>query len=457
MALDLRNAPPKLAALLAISTFANPSAAQALSLDDPRVRSLRLSMGGQIQPIPRTQARWYLSDVDSAAALADNGDLRKAAQLMTAAMADGTLRGVLSTRTAGLVRLPKRFRGFKPAIDLLALRTGEDEDTRSYFDEMCPASELGLLAADGEALGVGVGELEVVEGREHPRLVRLDPEFLRYQWSENRWYFRSVAGMIPITPGDGRWVLHVPGGKIAPWRHGLWRALGRAYIRKAHAGLHKDNWEAKLANPARVAYAPSGATVEQADGWFRQVMAWGINTVFGLRPGYEVKLLESNGRGYESFSKTISEQNQEIVIAVAGQTVTTDGGAGFANADIHKSIRADLIKATADALAHTVNTQILPAWLVGLYGEEALDQGVTMSWDVTPPKDLAQEADALTKVAGAIKALTEALALHGEGLDVHELCERFAVPLADLTPEVAAAAENAQNVGDSPENPALLN
>ena len=84
---------------------------------------------------------------------------------------------------------------------------------------------------------------------------------------------------------------------MAPWQHGLWRAVGRAYIRKEHATLHKDNWEAKLANPARVAIAPQGGTPEQAQSWFQKVMAWGVNTVFSITPGYDVKLLESNGRG----------------------------------------------------------------------------------------------------------------------------------------------------------------
>jgi len=117
-----------------------------------------------------------------------------------------------------------------------------------------------------------------------------------------------------------------------------------------------------------------------------------------------------------------------------------------------------LIKATADALSHTINTQILPAWLFDTFGED-VEQGVTMSWDVTPPKDRAQEADAMAKVGGAIKSLTEALALHGVGLDVQEMAERFGVPMSELTPEVeakvAAAAETSQNDEESPE--AMLN
>jgi hypothetical protein len=422
-------------ALLGVSAY-QPAPRLATSLDSPQVETIREAIGGQLQPIPVTPTRWYLSDLEAAEIQADQGQIRSAAQLMRAAFRDGVLAGVMSTRTSGLVRLPKRFNG-NPEI-ILSLEQGSTIEARSVFDEMCPASELAMLVRDGETLGVGVAELVPVDGRDYPVLVRLDPEFLVYVWSENRWYFRSVAGMIPIVPGDGRWVLHTPGGRIAPWQSGLWRALGRAYIRKEHANLHKDNWEGKLANPARVAVAPQGATEEQAQSWFRSVLAWGVNTVFGMKPGYDVKLVESNGRGHESFEKTIADQNNEFVIAVCGQTVTTDGGTGFANADVHRSIRADLIKATADALAYTVNTQILPQYVVAHFGEDALANGATIEWDVAPPKDKTAEATSLTSAAGAIKALTEALAPSGRTVDVDALCTRFGVPL--VRAEQAAAA-----------------
>jgi hypothetical protein len=367
-----------------------------------------------------------MSDLEAAEYAADTGWLASAARLMRSARKDGVLAGVLSTRTGGLVRLPKRFRGREDII--AALEVGH-ELARSVFDEMFPATELALLAGDGELLGVGVGELVPVEGRDYPVFVRLDPEFLIYRWNENRWYFRSIAGLLPITPGDGRWVLHTPGGRNAPWQNGLWRAVGRAYIRKDHASMHKDNWEAKLANPARVAVAPQGASEQQKDSWFQKVMAWGVNTVFGMTPGYDVKLLESNGRGFDSFNKTIADQNAEMIIAVAGQTVTTDGGAGFANADIHKSIRADLIKATADALAYTINTQGLPPWVAERFGVESLSESVVVEWDVTPPKDRNNEAQALVSIAAAITGLTDALKTHGKTLDVDSLSTRFGVPL----------------------------
>lgn len=413
-----------IAALLGISAYA-ANASTLPSLGDPSVEEARERFGGNITPIPSTRTRWYLSDLEDATHSANAGHMTLPAQLMQAAMGDGIVRGALSTRTGGLVRLPKKFRGKAEYVDAL---TSGVEEARSVFDEMLPPSELEKLAADGEMIGVGVGEFQEVIGRNYPVFVRLNPEFLFYNWSENRWYFRSVIGLLPITPGDGRWVLYTPGGRQSPWQWGLWRAVGRAFIRKDHAGLHEDNWIAKLANPARIAFAPQGSGEDDRQSFFRRVMAWGINTVFSLTPGWDVKLLESNGRGHESFSDREKRSNEEIIIAICGQTVTTTGGTGFANADIHKSIRADLIKATADALAHCVNTQCLPHWLHERFGEKALFDGVAVEWDVTPPKDKASEASAHVAVANAIKGLDEALASRGVEVDAPVLLERFGIP-----------------------------
>lgn len=420
-----------------MSAFAAPNLDQVVSPDEETIRKVREAYGGQLALVPQSQTRWYLRDLEGAEHAADTGDLSQAARLMRSARKDGVYSGVLSTRTGGLVRLPKRFRGDD---EIVATLKRDATDTRGVFDEMFPATELALLAADGLELGVGVAELVEVVGREFPIMVRLDPEFLWYRWSENRWYYRSIAGMLPITPGDGRWILHMPGGRVAPWQHGLWRAVGRAYIRKEHALYHADNWEAKLANSARVAVSPQGASEAQKESWFRSVMAWGVNTVFGMTPGYDVKLLESNGRGYQAFKQTIEDQNNEFVIAVAGQTVTTEGGAGFQNSDVHKSIRADLIKETADGLAYTINTQGLPAYIIDRFGEDALTPGAIVEWDVTPPKDRNSEASALQVTAQAMEQLTKSLSTHGMKLDARALAIQFGIPVVEAEDDEAPDA-----------------
>lgn len=420
-----------LSALLGISAYEKTEGQSGIGvgLDDENVERMRARFGGQLVQLPTTQTRWYLRDLEQAMHQADGGTLSDAARLCRAIRRDGVLAGLLATRTSGLVRLPKRIRGDAEIVEALERRDGVT--ARSVFDEMFPSSELALIAADGISLGVGVGELRPVQNRDFPILIRIDPEFLVYRWTENKWYLNSVAGLIEITPGDGRWVLHVPGGRVAPWQHGLWPALGQSWIQKQHAMMHRANYGAKLANPARAAYAPAGATESQRHGFLANLIGWGVNTTFEMPPGWDVKLIESKGEGHQVFKDEIATCDNEIIVALAGQTVTTDGGSGFANADIHKSIRADLIKETADALAYTINTQGIPQFVVRRWGlDRLLAGGAVVEWDVTPPKDVKQEAESLKAFGEALISISAALKPFGRAIDIGSICSKYAVPIA---------------------------
>ncbi len=414
-------------ALLGVSAYENGKAVGA-DLGSSAVKRIREAMGGQIQPLPTTRLRWYLKDLEIAQRNADSGNLMMAAQLYRSFQRDGVIAGLLGTRCAGLVRLPKRFYG----DDEIARALQANNGSRSVFDEMFPPSELTMVDKDGVALGVGVAELVPVDGRDYPVMVRLDPENLQYRWTENRWYFTSTAGLLPITPGDGHWILHLPGARMAPWNAGLWPAIGRSFINKEHALLCRSNYSAKLANPARVAIPALGASEPERKNFFRRVAAWGINSIFEMPIGWDVKLLESNGNGIQVFQKEIDTSDFEAMVAVSGQVVTTTGGTGFANANIHQTIRGDLIKSDGDGLAYTINTQGLPLYLATGYGVDAIEKRFTsVEWNTATPVELKSEAETYASLATAITGLADALAKvqHDDEINIDALMTRFAIPM----------------------------
>lgn len=384
---------------------------------------------------PLSITRWHLGDLEGAISQADNGNMRLVGQIWRSIKRDGQVAGVLSTRTQGLIQLPMRIIGDEREVAAL----------EADFAEVFPASELAALVADGVGPGVAVGEFVQLDDAELPVLRRLDPENLTYRWSEDRWYYQSIHGIEPVNPGDGRWVLHCPYGAVQPWTHGLWAALGRAFIAKEHAFFFRENYSSKLANAARVATSPQGATDTTRLSFFAKVAAWGVNTVFDLPAGWDVKLLESNGRGYEVFQETIKTANEEIIITIAGQTVTTEGGAGFSNSAIHEAIRSDLIQADANALAMTLNSQAIRVWQREKFGAFSRTP-VVIEWDVTPPSDLTKEATALTQAAAAVKGMNEIAAVDGKRVDVQEIARRYGVTLIDIAP--AAPASGTRPIGD---------
>ena len=380
------------------------------------------------RPLPSyTTTRYYLKDIEDAVHSADTGFLAQSARLSQSLRRDGVLGGILSTRTSGLARLPKQFRGTTSVIEAL-----DNRNDTGLFDKIFAPKELALLAGDGIILGVGVGELVPLPDRPEPVFVRLNPEFLRYQWGDDAWYYDSTGGSLRITPGDGRWILHTPGGMQSPWANGLWTALSRAYVAKDHAFNHRENYSAKLANPARVAVSPAGATEPQRQGFLRRVMAWGVNTAFDLPPGWDIKLVESNGTGYQVFRETIESCDKEFMIALAGQVVTITGGAGFANADIHATIRSDLIQDDGDGLAQTLNTQAMPHITSRMFGAGSR---ASVRWDTKPPGNLNAEALAMTAAASAIGNLNRELESYGLRVDAREIVTRFQVPVLDTQPE----------------------
>ncbi len=419
-------------------------------LGDQSVENVRRALGGNLAQMPTTQVRWYLSDLEAAQHAADAGDISQAAKLWRAMRRDGVVKGLMGTLTGGIASLPKRVYG-RYGVDDLNRRNG----TMSVLDLMVPPSEWKLMLADGHALGVSIGELVPVEGRDFPILVRLEPEYLRYRWYENRWYYQSLAGPLPIDPGDGRWVLHTPGGRIAPWINGLWPALGRSFINKEHALLHRANYSAKLANPARYAKAPPGADEPTRTGFLANLIAWGVNTVFELPPGWDVGLLETKGEGWQVFQSEIDTSDKETAITIAGQVVTVDGGVGFQNSDVFRAIRADIIKEVAEEGAYTLNTQVIPHFVAGRYGIGAINEGACVEYDITRPKDMLLEAQGYTALAAALGALREQLEKDGRSLDVDELVKRYGVPVlgdqdGDGVPDVDE--ETGVEIGGAPQN-----
>jgi hypothetical protein len=442
------------AALLGISTF-QPPPIPGPALGDKTVDQVREALGGMLEPIPQVRLRWYPPDIEKAQRLASTGDMSLIGQLNESMKLDGVYRGLSDARTS-VVNFPKRFYGEDEITRVLMSKNASDRDV---YDEMVPSTEAKLMAGDELNCGVAVGEMVPVQGRDFPVLVRRYPQNLQYIWPHNRWYYRSIAGLLPITPGlpnekGNSWVLHIGGGRLAPWNSGLWNCLGRSYINKTQTIFARQSYEMKHSHPARVAFAPLGANEEERKGLLAGVIRWAMNAAFALPLGWDLKLIESNGRGIDVYEQSIKTYNEEMATALCGSAVMLQGTAGFSNMDVFRVVQSDLIKTTATAWDHTVNTQILPAFIAQRWGIGALTNATRLETDVSAPKDRKVEADTLVSLANAIKGLVEAISAaqgaEGDGqgllrLNIRELLARMGVPTQAGAPPQLPAERTAAN------------
>jgi hypothetical protein len=431
-----------LSALQGISTF-SPNSFPGPELGDDSTHEVRRAMGGALETIPQVRLRWYPPDIERAQRQAAGGDMTMIGQLNESMKLDGVWRGLMDARTS-VVSFPKRFYGSDEVVKVLQSKTNSD---RNVYDEMIPRTEARLMVADEINCGVAVGEMVPVRGRDFPVLVRRFPQNLFYMWNRNQWFYRSIVGMMPITPGvpdkDGNcWVLHIGGGRLAPWNNGLWNTGGRSYINKTQTLFARQSYVMKHAHPARVATAPIGAAEEERRGMLRSLIRWAMNGAFSLPPGWDIKLIESKGEGIKVYDDEIRTYNEEMATALCGSAVMLQGTAGFSNMDVFRVVQTDLIKTSADAWDHTENTQIFPAFIAGRWGTEAIRNATTVETDVAAPRDRKVEADTMVSLSNAITGLVNAIAAaqkaagvkHAVALNVNELLARFGLPVVDAPP-----------------------
>jgi len=423
-------------ALIGISGF-DPQPMPGPQLDDEAINETRKALGGELETIPSVRLRWYPPDIERAQHMAQNGDMTMIGQLVESMKNDGVIRGLGDARTS-VVNFPKRFYGDRSIVDVLRDKTGSDRDV---YNEMIPSSEARLMVWDGLTAGASIGEMVPVQGRNFPVLIRRYPQNLFFLWNRHQWYYRSIAGLIPINPGQvsssgNMWILHIPGGRLYPWNSGLWNPLGRSYINKTQSIFMRQSYATKHSSPGRFATAPLGATEEERSGLLQRLISWSLNTAAVLPIGWDVKIVESRGQGWQIYTEDIKAHNEEIATCLCGSSVMLQGTAGFSNMDVFRVVQLDLIRATAEAWDHTVNTQILPAYIGQTWGVEALKNAVTVETEVEAPKERSGEAATYVQLANAIKGLVEAVASAQVSagikqpivVDIEELMARYGVP-----------------------------
>jgi hypothetical protein len=267
-------------------------------------------------------------------------------------------------------------------------------------------------------------------------------------------------GIEPVNPGDGRWLLAFPHGSDYPWRYGIWQALAFAYINRRQAFLNLNAWNNSLAFPIKVLTTANAGNDEEAQETFEAINHFGPFPAIHLNDGWKFELEQPSQATPTSLKDAIEASEREVVLAVSGQSGTTDPGPGFGNVGYFAKMKSDLVQVDAKTFAHALNTQVIPVWAQRRFSFDGWFQKPTVRWDTTPPKDLASEANSANVSATAVKAWQDALSASGstERVDVEAMAKRFGIPLAakppakaeDPKPKARALPAPAIDVGKDP-------
>ena len=111
---------------------------------------------------------------------------------------------------------------------------------------------------------------------------------------------------------------------------------------------------------------------------------------------FEAEFLEASRSGSVTYEQLCDKMDAAISKIVLSQTMTTDNGSSRSQAEVHKGVKDEVIKADADLLCQTFNEQVIKRLIDLNFGEQ---ENYPEVWRRTEPEeDLNQLADRDKKI-----------------------------------------------------------
>jgi len=355
------------------------------------------------------------------------GILDMAALVCDAMRRDDRVSGCLDRRTQALPALPFQLEPGKGANADRVLQLLKDN-----FENIFPDGVLSELQTWGVMLGIGSGQLlwDIRDDLWMPRLRIWHPRFLMWRWDTRMWHVNTEQqAAVPITPGDGQWVLFSLKALERSYMWGAMRNLYVPWLLRQWALRDWGRWSEVYGAPIRVATTPAAADEADKQRFITEMANLGTESVVRL-PGsadplqqFKLELLEAKSTGSDGFDRLISKAETAIAVALLGQNLTTEvKGGSYSAAQVHETIRAEILQGDAQLLAKTLREQVLKPWAAYNFGDPEL--APFLCWNTDPPEDKVSAGTALKNIGDGIKSLQQT----GAKPDVDELMERFGIP-----------------------------
>lgn len=402
--------------------------------------------------------RWTVARVRQALTAHINGVFVESAMLVDAMLGDDRIGADVRTRVLAVTGLPFRL---EPSTlgDQRRAKAVAKEAERAW-PRMAPLALRHDLARWGVLLGfaTATAEWSTTARRWTPSAELFHPQHVDLDTIGGGLRASTTAGLVPVTPGDGSWLVHAPDGS-RPWMTAAVRGLALPWLARQYARRDWSRHSEKHGLPIVGAVVPFEADAPEKDAFFDDLRRLGSEGLVMLPRdregrGFDVKYLEpGNVAAADGFKGLLAHADQAIAVALLGQANNATEGGSYAKAQALDAIRQDLLEADAAGLAETLYAQILRPWAWFNFGDA--DLAPRPVWDATPPTDTSALA-ATHKTAGeALTAWTQAASAAGLTVDVEAMAARYGVPLkrAPEPPQPPAAEPPPADTGDAPDAP----
>jgi len=361
------------------------------------------------------QSGWEISQVRQAIESLVIGLFDLPAQLVDSITGDSRVHSAMSQRIGGLLgrelnhKIPAKYKDSALAKECLDVWT-------DHWPSMATEPVLSDMSLWGTTLGFWTGQQlwDTTGPYWLPYLVPWHPRYTYYHWIYRVYVAITLDGQIPITPGDGHWVLHAPHGYYRGWMRGAIRSIAPWWLARNYALRDWARYSERHGMPIGKAVTPFGADPVQIQNYRNDLSQLGQESIIQLPQSpdpvigkYDLEWLETSDQAWDGFEGLIQQCNAEITLAVLGQNLTSEVKEGsFAAARVHADVRQAILEADARALSQTIYTQIARPFAAINFGNPEL--APRCEWDIIPYEDNKMMADTFSAFAMSVNTLRTA-------------------------------------------------
>jgi hypothetical protein len=200
-----------------------------------------------------------------------------------------------------------------------------------------------------------------------PTLRPWHPVFTWYDWAWRVFQAVGQDGMIPIVPGNGKWVEHTPFGSYRGWIRGALRPVVEPWALRHFGFRDMARFGEVHGNPTRVGYVPMVGDPNIRSSFETAIANMGADTGLivprgvdmndGL--GYDYKLVEAQSSAWEVHPAQIDRCDMAIVLALLMVNLTTQvEGGSYGAARAQMDVRSEGSQLDNQAWQKTIYNQI---------------------------------------------------------------------------------------------------
>ena len=297
----------------------------------------------------------------------DRGIFLRSGLLADLLRRDSDVYGALQQRLTALGAHPVCFDAADESAAAIAARDALALD----WPRLCPPGAQYDLATDEILLGFSLAQVVWAWDADHRRLVQTVEPWPAYAVEHDRtlrrWYVLTTAGRLPITPGDGQWLLVAPRSARAPWLWGALRPAAEWYLSNSFAASDGRRRSETTGQGVWKVKVPTGAR-ESSEGKgflrsFRNIgRAAAIPAPQGATPdqSYDFDLVEAKSDAFKIFEWLKAAGGSAIRLAILGQNLTSQnekiGSKG--TSETGEGVTEAVVEAQARGLSDAFTAQV---------------------------------------------------------------------------------------------------